>query len=174
LLILESRPEKAMSDVKNWCCLAMLSLMLAGPVSAVADDVDAIKAAAQDWIVAFKAGDIDALMRLYAPDAFVALHGQPAMRGKTAIRDYFAPKLGTAQVEFLLKFEDIQVHGDMAHLVSQYWYQSVPNEGGDPLRDAGRSALIYKKAEDGSWLIYLDIDQQTPDVTFPPPRELLL
>jgi ketosteroid isomerase-like protein len=77
-------------------------------------------------------------------------------------------------VEFLLDFEEIQVHGDVAHLVSKYWYLSVPKEGGDTLRDAGRSVLIYKKAADGSWLIYLDIDQQTPDVSFPAPLDLLL
>ncbi len=166
-----------MSELRNWCSLAVILLMLMGAVPSAADETDAadaIKAVAGDWIVAFKAGDIDALMKLYAADAFVALHGQPAMRGKAAIRDYFAPKLGTAEVEFLLDFEEIQVHGDVAHLVSKYWYLSVPKEGGDTLRDAGRSVLIYKKAADGSWLIYLDIDQQTPDVSFPAPLDLLL
>jgi len=164
-----------MPELRNWCSLALM-LMLLGAVPSAADETDAadvIKAAAREWIVAFKAGDIDALMKLYTPDAFVALHGQPAMRGKAAIRDYFAPKLGTAEVEFVLDFEEIQVHGDVAHLVSKYWYLSVPEGGGEPLRDAGRSALIYKKAPDGSWLIYLDIDQQTPDVSFPAPLDLL-
>ncbi|MGI9331292.1 MAG: YybH family protein [Gammaproteobacteria bacterium] len=165
-----------MPRLRNWYFLALVLLIILGSSPAAAneqDDKNAIRAAARDWIVAFKAGDIDALMALYAPDAFVALHGQPAMRGKGAIRDYFAPKLGTSEVEFLLDFEEIQVHGDVAHLVSQYWYVSVPKGGGDPLRDAGRSALIYKKAGNGRWLIYLDIDQQTPDVTFPPPRDVL-
>lgn len=152
----------------------LLLIACAPPPAPVADESAAIRAAAAEWVTAFKAGDIDALMALYTPDAFLALHGQPAMRGTDAIRDYFAPKLGTAEVEFLLDFEEIQVHGDVAHLVSKYWYLSVPKAGGTPLRDAGRSALIYKKAADGSWLIYLDIDQQTPDVTFPAPLDLLL
>ncbi len=48
-----------------------------------ADAIQAIEAAAQMWIARFTAGDLDGLMELYEPDAFVALHGQPAMRGHT-------------------------------------------------------------------------------------------
>ncbi len=134
-----------------------------------ADDRADIEAAAEQWIVVFKAGDIDALMRLYMPDALVALHKQPALRGIEAIRAYFAPAMGIAEVEFRLEIEEIQVHGDVAHLVSKYWYTSVPLDGGETYRDAGRSALIYKRDTDGRWKIYLDIDQATPDVSFPAP-----
>lgn len=144
-----------------------LALFLGGGCAPERNDVALIKAAADEWIVAFKAGDIDALMSLYMIDAFVALHGQPALRGIDEIRAYFAPKMGTADVEFLLEYEQIEVHGDVAHLVSKYWYTGTPKAGGEPYRDAGRSALIYKRDADGRWKIYLDIDQATPDVNFP-------
>jgi len=146
-----------------------LALFLGGGCAPERNDVALIEAAADEWIVAFRTGDIDALMSLYMPNAFVALHGQPALRGSDEIRAYFAPKMGTANVEFLLEYEQIEVHGDVAHLVSKYWYTGTPKEGGDPYRDAGRSALIYKRDTDGRWKIYLDIDQATPDVSFPPP-----
>jgi len=77
--------------------------------------------------------------------------------------------MGTAEVEFLLEYEQIEVHGDVAHLVSKYWYTAAPKDGGEAYRDAGRSALIYKRDADGRWKIYLDLDQATPDVSFPPP-----
>ena len=80
----------------------------------------AIHAAARQWIVAFKAGDIDALMQLYDPEAYVALHGQPALRGIDAIREYFAPRIGQGNVEFLLDIERIEVTGRTAHLISGY------------------------------------------------------
>jgi uncharacterized protein (TIGR02246 family) len=155
-----------------WAAGVLAGLALVAGAATAADDAGAIEAAAAEWIAAFKAGDIDALMALYMPDAFVALHGQPAMRGKQAIRAYFAPKMGTAEVEFLLEFEDIEVHGDVAHLVSRYWYTATPVNGGEPYRDAGRSALVYKRDVDGRWKIYLDIDQATPDVVFPVPETL--
>lgn len=147
-----------------------VGLLQAGAhADAAADDRAAIEAAGDEWIDAFKAGDIDALMSLYMPDAFVALHGQPAMRGIDEIREYFAPKMGTAEVEFILEIEEIEVHDDIAHLVSKYWYTGTPLDGGEAYRDAGRSALIYKRDADGRWKIYLDIDQATPDVNFPAP-----
>ncbi len=149
-------------------------LILAGGLSwsaARADDRADIEAAAEQWIVAFKSGDIDALMRLYMPDALVALHNQSALRGVDAIRAYFAPAMGIAEVEFRLEIEEIEVHGDTAHLVSKYWYTSAPRDGGETYRDAGRSALIYKRDTDGRWKIYLDIDQATPDVSFPAPPQ---
>ena len=43
-------------------------------------------------------GDIDALMQLYMPDAVVALHDQPKLKGLDAIRAYFAPRIGKGKV----------------------------------------------------------------------------
>ena len=154
----------------HWLALWLVVVAFA----AHANDVDGaleIRAAANDWITAFEAGDIDALMTHYTPDAFVALHGQPALRGRDAIRAYFEPKMGTARVEFDLEFERIEVHGDVAHLVSKYWYTGSPLDGGEPYRDAGRSALLYKRGADNRWRIHLDIDQATPDVAFLAPAE---
>ena len=150
-------------------CLLTVAVFASAAADSVADKA-AIEAAGDSWIRAFRGGDIDALMNLYTADARVALHGQPALLGVDAIRAYFAPKLGTADVDFLLETEEIQVHGDVAHLVSKYWYTARPNDGGEAYRDAGRSALIYKRAADGTWKIHLDIDQATPDVSFPAPR----
>jgi uncharacterized protein (TIGR02246 family) len=128
----------------------------------------AIEQAAREWIRAFEAGDLDALMRLYTPDAYVALHGQPVLRGLDAVRAYFAPRVGRGKVEFLLDIERIDVIGRTAHLVSGYWFTLEPP--GEPVyRDAGRSLLIYRKDRQGRWRIRLDIDQDTPDITFPAP-----
>ena len=136
-------------------------------------DIEAICQHGRDWITAFKAGDIDALMALYMPDAQVALHGQHKLRGKDAIRAFFAPALAARpKVEFLLHVEEIRVEGDLGYLVSRYWYTSQTPEG-KLLQDAGRSLLIYRRArtQHGKpvWKIQFDIDQASPDVSFPAP-----
>lgn len=140
----------------------------APPGSGPSQDRIAIHAAAREWISAFKAGDLDALMQLYDPDAYVALHDQPALRGIEAIRAYFAPRVGQGDVEFLLDIERIEVTGDTAHLISGYWF-TMRLPGQPEYRDAGRSLLLYRKSRSGRWRIYLDIDQGTPDISFPPP-----
>jgi ketosteroid isomerase-like protein len=136
----------------------------AGPLH----DRRAVEQAARAWILAFKGGDLDALMALYEPDAYVALHGQPVLRGIEAVRAYFAPRVGRGQVEFLLDIERIDVHGRFAHLISGYWF-TLDLPGQPRYEDAGRSLLIYRRTAGGQWRIHVDIDQDTPDIVFPPP-----
>jgi uncharacterized protein (TIGR02246 family) len=147
-------------------------LAIAGPVIAsghtTSRDEEAIRKNTRDWVANFKAGDIDGLMKLYMPDARVALHGQPIRIGIGAIRAGFAPGLAAKpDVSFLLDIEEMRIHGDHAFLVSKYWYTS--HGGGLPdLADAGRSLVEYQRDRDGMWKILVDIDQATPDVAFPP------
>ncbi len=142
---------------------------LAGPALANTD-ADAIRAHSHAWVRAFKAGDIAALMQLYTPDAEVALHGQPKLKGIAAIRGYFAPRLKTPpDADFLLKEEGLEVHGRLAIFLSRYWF--TLRADGKTVEDAGRSLIIYRKGADGRWRIRVDIDQASPDVTFPPPPD---
>ena len=129
-------------------------------------DIAAIEQAAQQWIDLYTAGDLDRLMTLYTQDAIVALHGRPALRGVEQIRNFFAPGMGKSKVTFEIDIEEIQIHGDTAHLLSKYYLTSEPKAGGDTYRDAGRSLLIYKRNADNEWKLYLDIDQATPDARF--------
>jgi len=131
-------------------------------------DRSAVQQAARDWIRDFKSGDLDALMTHYEPDAYVALHGQPVLRGIEAVRAYFAPRVGRGNVEFLLDIERIDVHGRFAHLISGYWF-TLELPGQPRYEDAGRSLLIYRRTSRGQWRIHVDIDQDTPDISFPPP-----
>jgi ketosteroid isomerase-like protein len=148
--------------------MAISATALPPPGAGPARDRLAIQQAARDWISAFKGGDLDALMALYEPDAYVALHGQPALRGIEAVRAYFAPRVGRGQVEFLLDIERIDVRGRVAHLISAYWF-TLELPGQLRYEDAGRSLLIYRRGSRGQWRIHIDIDQDTPDIGFPPP-----
>ncbi len=120
------------------------------------------------WSAAYQAGDLEALMQHYVDDAFVALHGQPALKGKPAISAYFAPRLGQSDVSFDLRYERVRIYGDVAYIISQYWLTATDRNSGATVRDAGRSLLVYELGSDGQWRIAADIDQATPDVTFTP------
>ncbi len=149
--------------------LAGLLLALAAPALAGADE-DAIRAHGRMWVAAFKGGDIERLMALYTPDAEVALHGQPKLKGVAAIRAYFTPRLKTPpDADFRLAEESLEVDGRMAMFISRYWF--TLRIAGKPIEDAGRSLIVYRKGGDGVWRIRADIDQASPDVTFPVPPE---
>ena len=136
------------------------------------DEGDAIRSEGLRWAEYYQAGDLDALMTLYVDDAVVALHGQPALFGKDAVREYFAPRLGKAKATFELDYEVVEVHGNIAYIISRYWLHAVSIESGDLYKDAGRSMLVYKKGDDGRWRIAADLDQATPDVGWPSPGGL--
>lgn len=150
--------------------LPFVALLLATPALATPADEAAIRAHGREWVRAFKAGDIEALMRLYTPDAEVALHGKPKLKGIAAIRGYFTPLLKSPpKADFLLAEESLVVSGDQAFFLSKYWFTLHTPKGDIP--DAGRSLIVYQKGKDGVWRLRVDIDQAAPDVTFPAPPE---
>jgi uncharacterized protein (TIGR02246 family) len=153
---------------------ALIALFLAAPALAGPEE-DAVRDTGRQWLSHFKAGDLESLMSLYADNPQVALHGQPKLSGREAVRAYFAPRLksgpgGTKpDTDFLLLEESIEVRGNTAIAISKYWL--TLRTGGNEYKDAGRSLLVYTKGQDGQWRIAHDIDQATPDVTFPAPPE---
>ena len=128
-----------------------------------------IRAEGSLWAEYYRAGDLDGLMTLYTDDVVVALHGQPALYGKDAVREYFSTRIGKAETTFELDYEVVEVHGDIAYIISKYWLHAVNREDGGVYKDAGRSMLVYKKGDDGKWKIAADLDQATPDVGWPSP-----
>lgn len=147
-------------------------IVLAGCVQDSVGQDGPVRAEGSRWAEYYKAGDLDSLMTLYTDDAIVALHGQPALYGKQAVREYFSTRIGTADTEFELDYELEEIHGDIAYIISKYWLVAKNNETGETYKDAGRSLLVYKRGPDGNWLIAADIDQATPDVRFPSPGGL--
>lgn len=168
--------------------LGVVSILIwvCGPISGYAGDLCAARNLAQldsesrsicehgaEWIKRFKDRDLDALMKLYVEDAVVALHGQKMLEGRDSVKNYFAKSMAAVKsVEFELAVERIEIHGDVAHLLSKYWFTSTQPDG-RVIQDAGRSLLIYKKDRSekgpGRWKIAFDIDQNSPDIRFPAP-----
>ena len=153
-----------------FAALTLLS-MSSAPVSAQTDFETEIAAEGGKWAKYYEQADLEGLMTLYVDDAIVALHGQPALFGITAIREYFLTRIGKAESVFELDYELRETHGDIAYIISKYWLKATDNETGVVYKDAGRSLLVYKK-QDGQWKIAADIDQATPDVVWPAPSGL--
>jgi ketosteroid isomerase-like protein len=151
--------------------IATLFMGLLLSTATLADFANDIAAEGGKWARYYEQGDLDGLMTLYVDDAIVALHGQPALFGVEAIREYFSTRIGKADSTFELEYELRETHGEIAYIISKYWLKAVDNETGDTYLDAGRSLLVYKKHE-GQWKIAADIDQATPDVSWPAPSGL--
>ena len=136
-----------------------------------ADFTREIEAEGGKWANFYEQEDLEGLMTLYVDDAIVALHGQPALFGIDAIREYFSTRIGKAESVFELDYELRETHGEIAYIISKYWLKATDKQTGEIYKDAGRSLLVYKK-QNGQWKIAADIDQATPDVIWPAPSGL--
>ena len=163
------RRPKQTSNAAVWLFFAGLSALLTP--AAWADFETEIAAEGGRWAKYYEQEDLEGLMTLYVDDAVVALHGQPALFGIEAIRDYFSTRIGKSESVFELDYELRETHGEIAYIISKYWLKAIDKETGEIYKDAGRSLLVYKK-QYGQWKIAADIDQATPDVTWPAPSGL--
>lgn len=151
------------------CALILVSALWHSNANGDDEAVSVFEQVGGRWIKHYLANDLDGLMELYTSDATVMLHGKPAMQGKEAIRAFFAASMGTADVTFDIDVEQAEIHDNVAYLISKYWMSIKPHGGNEMFTDVGRSLLIYKKDTEGVWKIHADIDQATPDVSWPPP-----
>src|SRR4051794_19232102 len=104
---------------------------------------------------AFNAGDIEALMALYEPDA--ALIPQPGVtvEGNAAIRDalrWFLDRRGTITLETKLV---VRV-GDLAYLSNRWWLTGGTMPDGSPAELSATTAELARQQADGTWLYVID------------------
>jgi uncharacterized protein (TIGR02246 family) len=104
---------------------------------------------------AFNAGDLEALMALYEPDA--ALVPQPGVvaEGTAAIRDslqWFLDRRGQITLETKLV---VRV-GDVAYLANRWSLTGGTMPDGSPAELGAATAEVARRQPDGTWLYVID------------------
>lgn len=127
------------------------------------DNVTAIRANLAAWLAAFNAKDIDALMALYDPESSYANAGAPFITDLESIRTRYTATFAGVSGTLLFKEEKAFASADMGLIVGKYYFK--PPEGAEGDGPAGRVALVYRKAADGSWGLLFDMDNSPPDVS---------
>jgi uncharacterized protein (TIGR02246 family) len=121
-------------------------------VSAPAHDGPAGVMAA--WAETFAARDLDAMMRLYEPDAvWVGADGTVAS-GLDAIREGFVGFMAL-DAKFHPEAPEVVEAGDLA-LLSSRWTLSGSGPDGAALEMASRTADVLRRQPDGRWLYVID------------------
>lgn len=147
--------------------MLIASLLLLGCATAAPphlDDEASIRAFGERWLAAYESGDIAGLEALYESDAWVMTRDQRAKKGRAAVLEFFAARAGTgADLDMAFDYEDITIDGDYAFLVST-WRLTVTPKGVPPIKDAGRSFLVFKRGADGAWRVWRDMDNRTADM----------
>lgn len=108
----------------------------------------------QAWMRSFNAGDIDALMALYTPDATIVPQPGQVVSGNAAIREVLQGFLGLKGKIELDTTYAVQA-GDTALLRGQ-WHLKGTGPDGKPVEMSAKSNEVVRRQPDGSWLIAVD------------------
>ncbi|MEX0878417.1 MAG: SgcJ/EcaC family oxidoreductase [Thermoanaerobaculia bacterium] len=128
--------------------------MALAPLHAQAEE--GAKAVDAAWEKAMKAGDLDALVACYAPDAVMWLPGAPEARGAKAIRDAYAALLsGNTVTSTVFSNTVYETRGDWSVGWGDVVVTLAPKAGGAPTPLLARFTVVAKKLG-GRWVYVSD------------------
>jgi uncharacterized protein (TIGR02246 family) len=124
-----------------------------GPLSE--EDVAAIKASPDAFAKTVLAGDWAAYAALYTEDGVFMPPNMPVVEGRAAIQAWMEPFPPFTQYE--LTIVQIDGRGNLAFVRGTYSMTLIVEGTPEPIHDIGKYVEIWRKQQDGKWLLALDI-----------------
>jgi len=121
----------------------------------------ALERVLRDYERAWAAKDAATLAALFAEDGFILQMNRPPVRGRAAIQTAYAEQSGG---ELRLRALAYATADTVGYIVGAYGF-------GDSPAEVGKYTLTLRRARDGRWLIFSDMDNpsQAPRRMAPPP-----
>ncbi len=163
--------DEAWRLILNHACRLIVLLLLTLPLASCqtaspshAADVAALHEHLRRYDAAVNAGDIDALMALWADEAVMIPPEGETVEGKAACRANIGPMFEQYDVEVHSRINHVYVSGDLATVRLRYTGTSTPKSGeGDSSTIAGEGVYVYERKASPSepalrgWRIVLEI-----------------
>lgn len=129
-------------------------------------DEEAIDRTRNAYVAAWRAADVDRIARLYTEGALVLYPNQPAVRGRSAILDYFRGFFEEFPTnEFELISAEIVVDGAWAFDRGTYRWKGTPRAGGAAVEDNGKYLVVLERQANGEWRVARDMDNSDRPAT---------
>ncbi len=124
---------------------------------------DKLMQTSREWSKSAATDSIEKTLSYWADDAIVMSPGQPAIKGKKAIREMIE---GTSKIPgFKISWEPLSASvsksGDMAYLIEQTKI-SFNDSTGKLITEMNKSVTVWRKEADGSWTNIVDIWNAEP------------
>jgi uncharacterized protein (TIGR02246 family) len=117
----------------------------------------AIRKLVASWLDATRAGDVDAVLALMAPDAVFLVPGGAPLSGREAFARSLRALLDTHAIEPLSDIQEVVVDGSLAYCRTKLTVEVRPKDGSTaPVRRSGHTLSILRRQADGSWLLTVD------------------
>jgi ketosteroid isomerase-like protein len=110
------------------------------------------ESATEEFHQALRTDDADGLFAFVAESVVMMPPGEPAVRGKTAMREWYAGFLATFRTTSLtLADREVFVGDDWAVELGSFEWGLAPVAGGEPLLDRGSYLQVWRSLPDGQW-----------------------
>ena len=115
-----------------------------------------IEEANKNFGEAVRSGDASALASLYTEDARLLPPNSEMITGKDGIEAFWGGGLQMGIKDAILTTVDLFGMADLVCEIGNY-NLTIQLEGQDPMADNGKYIVIWKKADDGTWKLHVDI-----------------
>lgn len=121
-------------------------------------DEDKVKAAVDQWLNSLDAGNVQGMLDTCDPEVITANEKTPTAIGIDHIRNKYTPRIEAATFKSGFETEHMAIYGDFAIVMGQFDVEVTDKTSGEKGGGSGRLALAYRRHEDGSWKLILDMD----------------
>ena len=127
------------------------------------DDERQIRDVIAAWHRAGAAGDPNQLLALMAEDAVFLVPGHPPLRGRDVFASGFLAVIQQFRIDSNAEIQEIRTAGDWAYVWSQLSVSMTPKSAGAPQRRTGSTLSIFRKTQNGSWVLARDANLLTEE-----------
>jgi uncharacterized protein (TIGR02246 family) len=126
-------------------------------------DQQAIRDAIALWLKASAAGDTRTVLSLMSDDVLFLVAGRPPF-GKA---EFSAGQdaLASHRLDATADVREVEISGDLAYARTQLTVTMTPVSGGPSIRRSGPTLSIFRRQDDGRWVLARDANLLTVDVT---------
>jgi len=146
-----------MTKSKLWPAAILASCLCncSGATSPQAD-ADKLMQTSREWSKVAASGNMDAVLGYFDDNAVMISEGQPAVRGKQAIREYLEETAKVPGFKIEWDPQEAKVSGDMGYLIER---TSVTMTGpqGSPVTQQLQGLTVWRKQANGSWKNVVDM-----------------
>lgn len=121
-------------------------------------DTDDVKAVLDKWLTSLDSGNLQGMLNTCDPECIIANENTPTTVGVDHIRAKYAPRIEAATFKSGFEIEHMAIYGDFAIIMGHFDVEMTNKASGEKGSGSGRLALGYRRHEDGSWKMVLDMD----------------
>jgi uncharacterized protein (TIGR02246 family) len=111
------------------------------------------------WYAAFNAGDVPAIVQLYASDAVLLLQGE-TFNGRGAIEAFHRGNFEKVRYSCTFTIDSVSIVDHLAAIWGDDACIETPKSGAPAQKWQGRWLTVYQLQPDGSWLIVRDSGEE--------------